>query len=56
MDRIYDALGLPRKQIPRSNTTRNKTRDWRKLYDDEMIEFVAHWHKKDIDQGGYIWE
>lgn len=55
MDWFCHEHGAPRVTIPHRNKTNGKPSDWRSLYDREMIDFVAHFHKDDIEEGKYKW-
>lgn len=52
LERICDMIRVP---FVKPNNTCHKTdhADYRMVYDDEMIEFVNHYHKEDIEFFGY---
>lgn len=56
VQRISDRLGFKFKHIGRTNITRSKPKDWREEYDSETIDFVAHYHAADLEEGGYEFE
>lgn len=47
---------LPIVHVPHVNRTRAKPRDWRKDFDNEMIDFVSHYFAWDIKVGEYSFE
>lgn len=57
-NRAMSKFGQPRRQVVTVNVTRHrpkKATDWRKLFDNEMIEHVYKYFAWDMEVGGYQW-
>ncbi len=52
-DTFMAEIGQPRIQIPRTNVTAAKPRDWAAEYDAETRDHVARYFRWDIEWGGY---
>ena len=49
--KVCERIGCAGLKLPHYNSTKHD--DYRSYYDDESIEIIARWHKKDIEQFGY---
>jgi hypothetical protein len=49
--KVCDEIGLPRTALPRVNRSNHKY--YREAYDQQMVDFVATYHSRDIEKYGY---